>query len=122
MHARFRKPGRWCVVVALTIALIAVGFAHRRGPGVMPPDLAAFLAAGGQLTDLCGPVPVDADGKSVPAKCDACRLSDTFVDVSTPCVIAKQTPATRTYAFVAKRLAERRDLDPTRLPRAPPLA
>jgi len=110
----------WCVVIALAIALTFVGFAHRAPSTGMEPELAAYVAAGGQLSDICGTV----DGEGAPAsfKCEACRIVDTIVLSRTSHNVFRELVEIRTFAFVAKRIAERNDLDPTRLTRGPPQA
>lgn len=117
LHFRF---GSWCVVVALAIAITAVGFAHRSVSTVMSAELAAYVAAGGQLSDICSL----GDGEGDPARveCEACLISDTFVHLRMHRVNYTETKQTCTFAFVAKRIAERSNLDPARLTRAPPQA
>lgn len=110
----------WCIVAALAIGLTSVGFAHRAAPAVMTPELAAYIAAGGQLSDLCRTV----DGEGVPATtdCEACRIADNLAQSKADSVISTELEAVRVFAFVAKRIAARNDLDPGRLTRAPPQA
>lgn len=71
---------RLILVIALSVAMTAVGFAHRapeRGPD---PDYLAYLAAGGSADDLC-----DSDaqngggGHDIASGCEACRLVASMV-------------------------------------------
>lgn len=120
MHAIGLRMLRQLIVIALALALTSIGFAHRVGPSAMTPELAAYLAAGGQLSDLCGTA--DGEGQPAQSNCEACRISDTATVLGTPCTEVTKPVVTRTMAFVAKRIAERSDLDPARLTRAPPQA
>lgn len=110
----------WCVVIALAIALTSVGFAHRAATAAITPELAAYIAAGGQLSDICG----TPDGENLPASsdCEACRITDNIVQPRMNCVVYTELAEMLVLAFVAKRIAERNDLDPARLTRAPPQA
>ena len=65
---------RLCLVLAISVGLIGVGFGH---PAAAPsdPDLIAFLQAGGTPDDLCATgTPAQHWGQT---ECEACRLSDT---------------------------------------------
>lgn len=99
------------------IALVSVGFAHRN----MQPELAAYLAAGGSLDDICGSMGGDDIAPS--SDCEACRLSDSLIHLPV-CDhrIITTTDATFVFGFVAKRLIQSQGLDPARLTRAPPQA
>lgn len=112
---------RFLTVLSLTVALISIGFAHRSVQAEPSPELADFLAMGGSLSDLCG-LP-SGEGPSPLTDCEACRIVDNLM--STPGCNStgiSELQKTRTFAFVAKRLAQSRGLDPARLTRAPPLA
>lgn len=110
----------WFLVIALAIALTSVGFAHRLAPTGITPELAAYVAAGGQLSDICG----IADGENTPLAydCEACRLTDNIAQPGVGCTVHIELAETLALAFVAKRISERNDLDPARLTRAPPQA
>jgi hypothetical protein len=61
------------LAVVLAVLLAGLGFAHRPGTSSSDARLAAYVSAGGSLSDLC-----DADGsagfhRGLP--CDACRLA-----------------------------------------------
>ncbi|MET4129374.1 hypothetical protein ACSSV6_002584 [Roseovarius sp. MBR-38] len=71
------------LVAVLTVALAAVGFAHRGG-GLPDADYAAYLAAGGSAGDLCAHG--GGAGDHAPAKhesgtngCEACRIAAAMV-------------------------------------------
>ncbi|WP_297780217.1 hypothetical protein [uncultured Roseovarius sp.] len=73
---------RLILVFALSVAMAAVGFAHRgNDERSMDPDYLAFVAAGGTAQDLCEDH-VAQDGPSGHSKhqatngCEACRLVD----------------------------------------------
>ncbi len=110
----------WCVVIAVAIALTSVGFGHRTSSTVMTPELADFVAAGGQLSVICG----KADGEGAPSAfdCEVCRITDNTVQTKSTCLVVRELVEMHAFAFVAKRIAERSELDPARLTRAPPLA
>lgn len=61
---------RWVVVVAAAVALPAVGFGHAPGPASDQKTLAAFVASGGHIADICGD-----QGSTDTSPCEACRLS-----------------------------------------------
>lgn len=109
----------WCVVIGVSIALLAVGFAHKTSSVEWSPELAAYIAAGGQLGEICG---YSDEGDPVTIDCEACRIADNADHVASTYVFESELLQTRTYAFVAKRIAEQSDLDPARLTRAPPQA
>ncbi|MCB6178979.1 hypothetical protein LHP98_12680 [Rhodobacter sp. Har01] len=116
----FLSLHRLLMLVALTVALAATGFAHR-----MPtPDQAAldaFLLAGGELSDLCG----DADGDGLPDHpgCQACQIAGA-ADLPAPLTSARKADLVFVAEVVAPResRAVRAVLDPARGLRAPPLA
>jgi len=112
--------GRWILAIVLTVALTSVGFGHRVTLSAMTPELAAYVNSGGKLSDICGTA--DGDGTPVKADCEACRISDNVIHIQSKCALGRQIPEIRVFAFVAKRIAARNDLDPTRLTRAPPQA
>ena len=121
MRAILCKLRDWSVLIALAIALTAVGFAHRAALTGMTPELAAYVAAGGELSDICG----IADGEEntpIALDCEACRLTDNAVQPIIGCVVHIELEETLVLAVVAKRISERNDLDPARLTRAPPRA
>ena len=120
MRATICKLRDWFVVIALAIALTSVGFAHRVAPTGITPELAAYIAAGGQLSDLCG----IADGENTPvaSDCEACRLTDNTVQSRIGCAVHTELAGTLVLAVVAQSILERNDLDPARLTRAPPQA
>ena len=120
MRATICKLRVWSVVIALAVALMSVGFAHRAAPTVMTPELAAYISAGGQFSDLCG----ISDGENTPVAydCEACRLTDNIAQPGVGCAVHTELAETLVLAFVAKRISERNDLDPARLTRAPPQA
>ena len=107
------------VMVLLTLAFVATGFAHR-----MPSadDLAqqSYVLAGGDLSGLCG----DADGDGLPdhIDCPACHLTGNAPPPAAP--PALQDAAPRLLATVTaprESHALRMVRDPARGLRAPPL-
>ena len=106
---------------ALVFAMVFSSLAHTGMARAMSPDLAAYVAAGGSLEDLCS----SASGKNgtQTKKCEVCRLLGAALEPR-PCLGAALvvTEKTRVLTFVAKRLHHRHPLDPTRLTRAPPQA
>jgi hypothetical protein len=60
------------LTVLLAVVLAGLGFAHRPGGPVSDPRLAAYVSAGGSVSDLC-----EAHGRDGPSgarPCEACRL------------------------------------------------
>lgn len=119
-----KSPSTLCKLltsVALIFAMVSSGFAHTGLRPALSPDITAYVAAGGSLSDICGSIG-EQDG-TYSQKCEACRLMDTALAPrfchALPMVLSDQT---RVLAFVAKRLYHSRPLDPTRLTRAPPQA
>ena len=109
------------VVVALSLALAAVGFAHRDlNARALDPTYLAFVAAGGTAQDLCedhaahDTKPGSSDHRGATG-CEACRLVDSLVVLAMPetaqpwhapriAPLAPGAPETRTQ-IVAHRLA-----------------
>ncbi|APX13840.1 hypothetical protein [Tateyamaria omphalii] len=115
---QFCKIGLICAVM---IALATIGFAHQNTQPSPSPELAAYVAAGGSLADLCG-LP-GSDGQAPVQNCEACRISDSAAWTRIHCADRPVTLAkVFAFSFVAKRLIERRGLDAARLVRAPPHA
>lgn len=120
MRVKVLELASWNIVIALAIALASVGFAHRTVSTAMTPALAAYVAAGGQLGDLCGTA---GEGRaSATQDCEACRMAENILTPGAGWIGFSQLAKTRVFAFVAKRISERNDLDPARLSRAPPRA
>lgn len=119
MRLTFSIFGRLLTTFVLVFALMAVGFAHRVAPANMTPELAAYVAMGGSLADLCGRTE-DPDQTGT-VSCEACRIADASIVPreagNGPVLVLERT---RTFSFVAKRLHHNRPLDPARLTRAPP--
>ncbi|MBY5931705.1 hypothetical protein KUV51_01735 [Tateyamaria omphalii] len=110
------------LICAVMVALATIGFAHQTAqPETPSPELAAYVAAGGSLADLCGPF--DGGSQVHIQKCEACRISDTALWPSGHCTDRPLTLAKIfAFSFIAKRLIERHGLDAARLVRAPPHA
>ena len=106
-------------LIALLFAFLTLGFAHKNIPSQMTPELAAYVAAGGSLFDLCGTDQLPEDGQTV--ECEACRIADSFA-LLRGCkqVMPVELERVEAWRFVAKTLAESQGLDPARLTRAPP--
>lgn len=106
------------LLAAVTLALVATGFAHR----VPTPDqaaLEAFVLAGGDAADLCS----GADGLPDHPDCPACHIAGAAVLLAANSVVHDAD-----LVFVAKVVAPRASravravLDPARGLRAPPRA
>jgi hypothetical protein len=113
--------GRLLTAISLTFAFFALGFAHNSIPRPMSPELAAYVASGGSISDICGG---DHDSEHEQhIDCDACRIADSFV-ILQGCKQAAsgELEIIQTWRFVAKRLSQSQGLDPARLSRAPPSA
>jgi len=111
---------RLVLVAALTVALVATGFAHRM-PSTTDAFLTAYALQTGDIADLCGDL--DGDGLADHADCPACRIVG-----SADLPPTTQTQRNADLAFVAKVIAPRESravrlvLDPAHGLRAPPLA
>lgn len=107
--------------LALIFAMGASGFAHGGARAPISPDLAAYVAAGGLLADICG-----GSGEQDSAtgqKCEACRLiGAALVPQNCPGIPVLVTDQTQVLSFVAKQIHRTHPLDPARLTRAPPQA
>lgn len=107
-------------MVALTLALVATGFAHRL-PSSDQLALQSYVLAGGNLGDLCG----DADGDGLPDRsdCPACHIAGAM-DLPAPVTTIRDADLVFVAEVVAPResRAIRAVLDPARGLRAPPRA
>jgi hypothetical protein len=110
---------KFFISFALIFAMAASGFAHSSARKALSPELAAYVAAGGSLADICGRS--DEQDKANGQRCEVCRLIGAVI-VPRNCHGAPLSVSdhTRIFAFVAKRLHRTHPLDPTRLTRAPP--
>ena len=87
----------------------------------MSPELVAYVAAGGSISDICGD---DHDSEHEQhIDCEACRIADSFV-ILQGCKqgASGELAITQAWRFIAKRLSQSLGLDPARLSRAPPYA
>jgi hypothetical protein len=105
------------VAVLCALALVLLSAAHRpvvADPGRADPAIAAYLAVGGSLADLCLAGGME-DGKSGHADCPACMLAKAMT--LGPCVVGPAGPA----IVAADRLIEQElSLSSGHGPRAPP--
>jgi hypothetical protein len=111
--------GRQLTTISLICAFVSLGFAHKGIPTPMTPELAAYVAAGGSISDICGSDHQPEHGQAL--DCEACRITDNFATLQGCKLIASvELESVQTWRFVAKRLSEKQRLDPARLTRAPP--
>jgi len=113
--------GRLLTMISLIVAFSSLGFAHKSIPKPMSPELAAYVAAGGSISDICGG---DHDSEHEQhIDCEACRIADSFV-ILQGCnqKASGELGIIQTWRFIAKRLSQNQGLDPARLTRAPPYA
>ncbi|MFD1157729.1 hypothetical protein [Roseovarius aestuarii] len=112
---------KFCLIFVTMFAMVAIGFAHRAAQPSLSPELVAYVAAGGSLSDICGTA--GDEGNAPLIDCEACRISDHLGMLGSGChTVATSTPKVFIFGFVAKRIAESQGLDPARLVRAPPQA
>jgi hypothetical protein len=111
---------RALLLLALTVALTATGFAHRM-PAADDEALAFALANGVTLADLCAG-DLDGDGQR-DVHCMACQIAGSAdLPPATPGLIDLE------LAFVARVIAPRESravaavLDPAHTPQGPPVA
>lgn len=108
------------VLIIVSVAMVATGFAHNTRAAAYSPDIVAFLAAGGSLADVCGGTQ-DGSETGHPYDCEICRIAQGLHLTATPNPEPSLTLATTLICqFVAKRLHNAKPLDPARLTRAPP--
>lgn len=113
--------GRLLTTISLIFAFFSFGFAHNSVPKPMSPELAAYVAAGGSISDICGGNHDSEHEQQI--DCEACRITDSFVILrgckhETP----RELGIIQTWHFIAIRLSQSQGLDPARLTRAPPYA
>ena len=111
--------GRQLVTISLICTFALLGFAHKNTPTPVSPELAAFLAAGGSISDICNDDHEPEHEQSV--DCEACRIADSFA-ILRGCkqVAPAELDVVQNWRFIAKRLSQSQGLDPARLTRAPP--
>jgi hypothetical protein len=71
------RNSKLLVVFALICAMASSGFAHRFVSQSLDPALAAYVAAGGSLEDICGPT--KGSSHQIAQSCEACRLVNAAV-------------------------------------------
>ncbi|RKF15031.1 hypothetical protein D6850_09245 [Roseovarius spongiae] len=122
MSPRFHSgPMRVFAIFALCLAFAAGGFAHRVTTPLPDADLAAYVAAGGLPSDLCGAAG-DAEGAAARG-CSLCVMAGLAL-------LPARSAGLRALGTVSARLAAPRQptlrraarRDPSRAVRAPPLA
>ena len=113
--------GRQLVAIFLICAFASLGFTHKNVPTPMSADLAAYLAAGGSISDICGGGHDPEHEQTI--DCEVCRIADNFV-ISHGCTqaVSVELVTVQNWRFIAKRLVQSQGLDPARLTRAPPYA
>lgn len=116
-----RAPLAALLGLILAAALATAGGGHRSAPSAPDPALAAFLAAGGTLADLCFDGGAHGVGEGAP-HCDACQPTLAGPLPSLARTLARSA-ALRVRPMPVRR-ALVRGLAPTRAwtPRAPPVA
>lgn len=120
MRSMAHSLRRLMILAALSIALVATGFAHRI-PSADETAMQAFLVAGGEPSILCGEM--DGDGLPDHGDCPACQIVG-GADLPPSTLGLHDTELIFVAAVVAPResRAVRGVLDPARGLRAPPLA
>lgn len=110
---------RQLTTIILVCAFVLLGFAHKNIQPPLTPELVAYVAAGGSISDICGG---DHQSEHEDAtNCEACRIGDCLMMMQGSDHIASvELERIQTWRFIAKRLAESQGLDPARLTRAPP--
>ena len=113
--------GRQLMTILVIYAIVSLGFAHKTVPTPISAELAAYLAAGGSLSDICGED--HEPGHEYEIDCEACRIADHFA-IFQGCkpVVSGDLVVVQKWRFIAKRLSQSQGLDPPRLTRAPPYA
>jgi hypothetical protein len=120
MRAFVMQLHRMALLVALTLSLVATGFAHRL-PDAEDQTVAAMLASGAALSDICGELALTR-GHADPL-CQACQIAG---GADVPPLAGAVVPAA--LVLVAEVTAPResrriaRVLDPARTPQGPPVA
>lgn len=121
MRFHLNLLSRFFTTFTLIVAFAASGFAHSTIQTEMTPELAAYVANGGSLAELCG-TSGRPDQRAL-AKCEACRLINAAILPTADLgVLDCSTVKTRNYLFIAQCAHNACPLDPARLTRAPPQA
>jgi hypothetical protein len=119
---RFTRSGLIALVaIVFTLTMAASGFAHRPGAALAEMQLAPYLAAGGNLSELCQGV--GGHGPVAGKPCDACRLIGAAVMPEPTALRPLEFPRALAGApngCDVSRIAFARD--PARGVRAPPFA
>jgi hypothetical protein len=111
---------RALLLIALTVALAATGFAHRM-TAADDEALAFALANGATLADLCAG-DLDGDGHRDP-HCLACQIAGTAdLPPATPGLIDLELDYVAQVVAPRESRAIARVLDPAHTPQAPPVA
>ncbi|MEP5761169.1 MAG: hypothetical protein ABJ327_18005 [Litoreibacter sp.] len=119
MFGALRLFGRRLTTICLICTFMSFGFVHKNIQPPMVPELAAYVAAGGSIFDICGGD--HQPGHEDAVDCEACRVADNLTMLQGCDRIASvELERIQTWRFIAKRLAESQGLDPARLTRAPP--
>lgn len=109
---------RLAITLALAVALIATGFAHRV-PAPQDPALAFALANGATLADFCGDDPgTGAHG----VDCLACQITGSAVPPAPGPLVALELAFHAKVTAPRKTRALARILDPGHGPQGPPAA
>lgn len=107
-------------IAVLIVLLIASSINHATTRASMSPELLAYVAHGGSLSDICDDY--DVGDQSFSHGCDACRMAGPavlpFVNVVTSDAFS---PVSQAVLFVAILLQRHEPLDLGRLSRAPPV-
>jgi hypothetical protein len=111
---------RALVLLALTVALTATGFAHRM-PSAQDGAVAFAIANGVTLADLCAG-DLDGDGHRDP-HCMACQIAGSAdLPPATPGLIDLELAFVASVIAPSESRAVARVLDPSHTPQAPPVA
>lgn len=112
---------RLFAAIAVIIAIAVMGFAHKQSQTPLTPELAAYVAQGGSLGDLCGDF--DEEHGHHGQKCEACRLVGAAL-LSPPWheFLISVSVSRQNLPLVTRTSRATRRLDPARLTRAPPKA
>lgn len=119
-----RRAATLCMTLVMVLSLALIGFGHRlqASPDTSDPAIAAYLASGGELGDICGPLGTGGDAVQG-TECPTCLLKSCFAlpDLA-GAPLRTLTLKARHITLPEPAMIAGRAFDQSRASRAPPRA